>query len=159
MIIYVGLHWILEPDESCGLATMSQCYNTLPLHGSNPSSLFEVRILSIGIIWILYDFRKIEFSYHHYGVMFSKDVRGIESAHVCQWYCREIYRNKCNWFLYDKKTKDCKLFEGSLMELFDDCRENSYAIDPDFEQCQAVYSSDSEYACEVVLLIHFIGIT
>ena len=90
--------------------------------------------------------------------MFSKDVRGIESAHVCQWYCREIYRNKCNWFLYDKKTKDCKLFEGSLMELFDDCRENSYAIDPDFEQCQAVYSSDSEYACEVVILIHFISI-
>ena len=45
------------------------------------------------------------------------------------------------------------------MELFDDCRENSYAIDPDFEQCQAVYSSDSEYACEVVILIHFIGIT
>ena len=91
--------------------------------------------------------------------MFSKDVRGIESAHVCQWYCREIYRNKCNWFLYDKKTKDCKLFEGSLMELFDDCRENSYAIDPDFEQCQAVYSSDSEYACEVVILFQYMGIT
>ena len=91
--------------------------------------------------------------------MFFKDVRGIESAHVCQWYCREIYRNKCNWFLYDKKTKDCKLFEGSLMELFDDCKENSYAIDPDFEQCQAVYSSDSEYSCEVVILIQFMGIT
>ena len=103
--------------------------------------------------------RQIELSYQHHGVIFSKDVRGIESAHVCQWYCREIYRNKCNWFLYDKKTKDCKLFEGSLMELFDDCRENSYAIDPDFEQCQAVYSLDSEYACEVVTLIHFIGIT
>ena len=44
------------------------------------------------------------------------------------------------------------------MELFDDCKENSYAIDPDFEQCQAVYSSDSEYACEVVILIHFISI-
>ena len=45
------------------------------------------------------------------------------------------------------------------MELFDDCRENSYAIDPDFEQCQAVYSSDSEYSCKVVILIQFMGIT
>ena len=45
------------------------------------------------------------------------------------------------------------------MELFEDCRENSYAIDPDFEQCQAVYSSDSEYSCEVVIIIKFMGIT
>ena len=51
--------------------------------------------------------------------------------------------------MYDKTTKDCKLFSSSLNDLWNDCREVGYAREPDYELCNEMFPSDSSNGCYV----------
>ena len=68
---------------------------------------------------------------------------------MCQWFCRDIYAEKCTWFLHDKRSNECKLFEGSLSAFYDDCRQEGYSVEPDFDQCNGVQAAGADEECEV----------
>ena len=51
--------------------------------------------------------------------------------------------------MYDKTTKDCKLFSSSLNNLWNDCREVGYASEPDHELCDEMFPYDSSNGCYV----------
>jgi len=59
-----------------------------------------------------------------------------------------IYDNKCTWFLYDKKSNECKLFQGNPTDFQDDCSEFGYSVEPDYDQCSGVAMSGSENECD-----------
>ena len=73
------------------------------------------------------------------------------SVQVCQDFCKELYSNKCTWFIYDRTTNDCKLFSGSVNALKEDCRELGYMNEPSIDLCDAEFEVDSENGCLVSL--------
>ena len=60
-----------------------------------------------------------------------------------------IYDNKCTWFLFDKKSNECKLFQGNPTDFQDDCSEFGYSVEPDYDQCSGVAMAGSENECDV----------
>ena len=44
--------------------------------------------------------------------------------------------------MYDRTTKDCKLFSGSLDDLRADCNEIGYPREPSYDSCDVVFSGD-----------------
>ena len=78
-----------------------------------------------------------------------KQINDLETPEMCQWFCRDIYGSKCTWFLYDKKSTECKLFEGSPMALYDDCRQHGYSVEPNFDMCNMIQADGSGKECEV----------
>jgi len=77
-----------------------------------------------------------------------EQINDLETPEMCQWFCRDIYGSKCTWFLYDKKSTECKLFEGSPMALYDDCRQHGYSVEPNFDMCNGVQADGSGKECE-----------
>ena len=54
--------------------------------------------------------------------------------------------------MYDRTTKNCKLFSSSPIDLWTDCEEVGYAREPNFDQCHVVFPADSPNACYVSIL-------
>jgi len=77
-----------------------------------------------------------------------EEINDIKTPEMCQWFCRVIYGNKCTWFLYDKKSRECKLFDGSPMDFNNDCRQHGYSAQPDFTDCADVEAVGSGNECE-----------
>lgn len=76
-----------------------------------------------------------------------EEIGEIQSIQICQWFCKEIYTANCTWFLYDRTTMDCKLFEGSLDDFQNDCSEIGYARDPSISDCPSAFDATSDNAC------------
>jgi len=76
-----------------------------------------------------------------------EEIGHILDAQTCQRFCNELYNGTCQWFMYDKTTKDCKLFSSSLNDLWNDCREVGYARLPDHELCDEMFLPDSSNGC------------
>lgn len=77
-----------------------------------------------------------------------EEIGQIQNTPECQWFCKVIYESNCTWFLYDRTTKDCKLFEGSVDDFQNDCNERGYARNPPISECLASFDSGSDHACE-----------
>ena len=84
-----------------------------------------------------------------WNVSFFQEIGHIADAQTCQRFCNEVYYGKCQWFMYDKTVKDCKLFSSSLNDLWNDCREVGYAIEPDHKLCDEMFQYDSSNGCYV----------
>ena len=80
---------------------------------------------------------------------FFQEIGSIDDAKTCQKFCNELYPNTCTWFMFDRTTSDCRLFKGSLTELEDDCREKGYPINPDYDECNTVLSTNTDEDCSV----------
>jgi len=76
-----------------------------------------------------------------------EEIGHISDAQTCQRFCNDLYNGTCQWFMYDKTTKDCKLFSSSLNNLWNDCREVGYASEPDHELCDEMFPYDSSNGC------------
>ena len=72
----------------------------------------------------------------------------VDGVQKCQDLCRDLYSEDCQWFIYDRTTKDCRLFKGSMF-LAEDCREVGYYRDPPIENCQDFWDANSGYDCYV----------
>ena len=72
---------------------------------------------------------------------------------MCQWFCTHIYSPNCTWFLYDKTTLDCKLFDGPQENFYSDCKEVGFA-EPgtSFSECLAPFGSANDDICYVIIL-------
>jgi len=55
-----------------------------------------------------------------------EEIGQVDGPQKCQAFCKDLYSNTCTWFMYDRTTKDCKLFSGSLDDLRADCNEIGY---------------------------------
>ena len=51
--------------------------------------------------------------------------------------------------MFDKTTSDCKLFTGSLNDLYADCKGVGYAREPATNKCNVLFAPDSANACYV----------
>ena len=72
---------------------------------------------------------------------------------LCQDLCSELYNGICNWFIYDQTTNDCKLFNGSVNALKEDCREMGYMKEPSIDLCAAEFEADSDNGCFVSMIL------
>lgn len=71
----------------------------------------------------------------------------VQNVEECQWFCKEIYTANCTYFLYDRTTDECKLFDGLLEEFKDDCNEVGYANEPSHEDCDTTFDYAGENGC------------
>ena len=78
-----------------------------------------------------------------------QEIGEVKSAKECQWYCSDIYNPTCTWFLYDKTTKDCKIFYGSEESLYDDCKEFGFTKYPSLSDCLPPFGSSNDNFCNV----------
>ena len=78
-----------------------------------------------------------------------QEIGEVKSAKECQWYCSEIYNPTCTWFLYDKTTKDCKIFFGAEESLYDDCNEFGFTKYPSLSDCLPPFDSSNDKFCNV----------
>lgn len=76
-----------------------------------------------------------------------EQVKRIESAIDCQWFCADYYSQNCTWFLYDETSKYCKLFTGPREELYDDCYELGFSSTPSLSECISTVSSSDANSC------------
>ena len=51
--------------------------------------------------------------------------------------------------MFDRTTNDCRLFSGSLSDLYSDCKEVGYAKQPEHSLCDVVFESNSVNGCYV----------
>ena len=51
--------------------------------------------------------------------------------------------------MYDKKSTECKLFNGDPMAFHDDCNEFGYSVEPDYDQCCDVEPAGDPNECDV----------
>ena len=51
--------------------------------------------------------------------------------------------------MFDKTTSDCKLFTGSLNDLYADCKGVGYSREPATNKCNVLFAPDSANACYV----------
>jgi hypothetical protein len=77
-----------------------------------------------------------------------EEISRIHSAEVCQWFCTDVYSPNCTWFLYDKTTLDCKLFDGPQENFYADCKEVGFA-EPgtSFSECLSPFGSANDDIC------------
>jgi len=71
-----------------------------------------------------------------------EEIGQVDGPQKCQAFCKDLYSNTCNWFMYDRTTKDCMLFSGSLNDLRADCNEIGYPREPSYDACDVVFSGD-----------------
>ena len=64
-----------------------------------------------------------------------------------------MYSPNCTWFLYDKTTLDCKLFDGPQENFYADCKEVGFA-EPgtSFSECLSPFGSANDDICYVIVL-------
>ena len=87
-------------------------------------------------------------------ILFLQDIGQIDGVQTCQAFCKDLYQGTCTWFMYDRTTHDCKLFNGSLNDLQTDCREVGYARDPGHGSCDTEFDSSSADGCYVSTTLH-----
>ena len=51
--------------------------------------------------------------------------------------------------MFDRTTSDCKLFSGSLDDLYADCKGVGYSREPDYDKCNVIFTPDSANRCYV----------
>ena len=51
--------------------------------------------------------------------------------------------------MFDRTTSDCKLYRSSLNDLWNDCREVGYAVEPKYDLCDQVFPANSSNGCYV----------
>ena len=51
--------------------------------------------------------------------------------------------------MHDNKTRECKLFDGQIDELFNNCKEASFASYPSFSECSSAFDASSDDGCYV----------
>ena len=78
-----------------------------------------------------------------------QEIGEVQSVQDCQWFCKEIYAGNCTYFLYDRRSEECKMFDGSLVDFQTDCNEVGYANVPDHAQCDTLFALDSGNGCYV----------
>jgi len=71
-----------------------------------------------------------------------EEIGQVDGPQKCQAFCKDLYSNTCTWFMYDRTTKDCMLFSGSLNDLRADCNEIGYPREPSYDACDVVFSGD-----------------
>ena len=81
-------------------------------------------------------------------ILIFQEIGQVADVQTCQELCKDLYTDDCEWFIYDRTTKDCRLFQGSMF-LAEDCREIGYYREPKIEDCEHLWDSDSENACYV----------
>ena len=93
----------------------------------------------------------------HFSKFFLKQEIGlVPDTQTCQSFCRNLYNGTCTWFMFDRTTSDCKLFSGSLDDLYADCKGVGYSREPDYNKCNVIFTPDSENRCYVsVKLLSF----
>ena len=89
-------------------------------------------------------------------VNFYQQISRLETIQDCQWFCTDIYSTNCTWFLYDRTTKVCKLFKGSLDDFQNDCKEVGYAKNPSHSECLPAFTAMSDNGCYVSVKIFMI---
>ena len=75
----------------------------------------------------------------------------MSDVQVCQSFCKELYLDTCNWFMFDRTTNDCKLFKGSVSDFEEDCREEGYMKEPSLDMCESEFDPSGENGCFVSL--------
>jgi len=76
-----------------------------------------------------------------------EEIGLIPDVQTCQSFCRDLYNGTCTWFMFDKTTSDCKLFTGSLNDLYADCKGVGYSREPATNKCNVLFAPDSANAC------------
>ena len=133
--------------NGCAMATLDKCngFSDRETH----ENMIEVRILLNNFLTIC----TIKISIFEPVLLivkqFLQEIGGIDSIQDCQSFCRFIYSERCTWFLYDNKNKECKLFKGQLDDLFKSCNENSFPVFPSFSKCMSVFNTSSDDGCYV----------
>jgi len=69
------------------------------------------------------------------------------NVQMCQRVCKEIYHERCTWFMFDRTSNDCKIFSGPINRLKEHCDEMGYLNGPSFEICDEVFEPESQNGC------------
>ena len=80
-----------------------------------------------------------------------QQIKRIESAVDCQWFCTVYYSEECTWFSYDDHSKYCKIFSGSPEDLYEDCYELGFPSQPSLFECMAPMNESNAEPCRVKL--------
>ena len=87
-------------------------------------------------------------------ICFLKEIGHVDDVQTCQEFCKDLYSGTCDWFIFDRTTNDCKIFNGTVSDFKDDCREIGYSRDPPIAACDVVFDEMSENGCYVSLNFH-----
>ena len=141
------------------MATLDKCTGIIPTDGSgstNHSKMFEVSfeyliIISYDCI-LIYDFT----FYLNTNLLKSsngvpKQIKQIETAVDCQWFCSEYYNSTCTWWMYDETNKYCKIFHGPQENLYEYCFELGFSSSPPVSECISAADPTSNNNCDVSL--------
>ena len=141
------------------MATLDKCTGIIPTDGSNNmnhTKMFEVSfkffiIISYNCILIF------DYTFHlNTNLLKSsngvpKQIKQIETAVDCQWFCSEYYNSTCTWWMYDETNKYCKIFHGPQENLYEYCFELGFSSSPPISECISAADPTSNNNCDVSL--------
>ena len=73
----------------------------------------------------------------------------VDGPQTCKNFCRDLYNETCNWFMYYRTSYDCKLYNASLNNLHRGCRELGHGKEPNHDSCNQVFEDLSSSGCYV----------
>ena len=76
-----------------------------------------------------------------------EEVGHVNDIQTCQKFCLDMYGDICDWFVYNRTTKDCRVFRGALNDSLSSCNEVGYSIETDHSRCDVAFDSRFGSGC------------
>jgi len=76
-----------------------------------------------------------------------EEIEHVNSIQVCQEICRDIYNERCTWFMFDRLNDECKIFSGPVISFKEHCDEKVYLNGTSIEECDGVFEPESQNGC------------
>ena len=79
-----------------------------------------------------------------------QQIKQINSAIDCQWFCAVYYSKQCTSFSYDEQNRYCKIYAGPEEEMYDYCDELGFSSHPSLAECVAPMNASHNEPCHVI---------
>ena len=60
----------------------------------------------------------------------------VPSEEICQQTCRDVYADKCVFFIYDRVNEACELFDFNEQDFADSCQKVGGTPEPSLVECE-----------------------
>lgn len=74
------------------------------------------------------------------------EVQPTDGVEKCQLFCNLIYPDRCTFFIYDYRQKECQLWETPVDDYLSGCYKFAGPVTPNVEDCEQIFKDDE---CEV----------
>ena len=81
-----------------------------------------------------------------------QQIKRIDSAIDCQWFCAPYYSEQCTLFSYDEQNRYCKIYTGPAEDMYDYCDELGFSSHPSLAQCVGPMNASNNEPCHVICI-------